>query len=209
MRLAANTFSLQLGDKSFDLKPSLRAAFVLNEKYDGFQNLSRHLAEGSLTAAVDLINATIVDQKTWGKYALAPNSNVVIDLMAAFGDPNHVCNTFILSEDGKTFLEESDTLACDLSLSNLRLSVNLTLDRPPSDHRCYYRHAGRNDVASKSDPVRRSNVIFKHVRHSHDQQNGQNGRKPDNPDGRETRKVVFFHQRRLPRVPSDVEWVAV
>lgn len=86
MRLAANTFALQLGNKSFDLKPSLRAAFVLNEKYDGFQNLSRHLAEGSITAAVDVINATIGDQKAWAKYALAPDSAVVCDLMAAFGD---------------------------------------------------------------------------------------------------------------------------
>lgn len=86
MRLAANTFALQLGNKSFDLKPSLRAAFVLNEKYDGFQNLSRHLAEGSITAAVDVINATIADQKAWAKYALAPDGTVVLDLMAAFGD---------------------------------------------------------------------------------------------------------------------------
>lgn len=84
MRLAANTFSLQLGDRSFDLKPSLRAAFVLNEKYDGFQNLSRYLEEGSITAAVDVINATIVDQKAWAAYALATDSSVVRDLMGAF-----------------------------------------------------------------------------------------------------------------------------
>lgn len=86
MRLAANTFSLQLGDRSFDLKPSLRAAFVLNEKYDGFQNLSRYLAEGSLTAALDIISATIVDAKAWGEYALPANGAVVRDLMAATGD---------------------------------------------------------------------------------------------------------------------------
>lgn len=81
MRLAAN-FALQLGDKSFDLKPSLRAAFILNEKYNGFHNLSRYLAEGSLTTAVDLINATIVDPQAWAAYALAGNV-VVRDLMAA------------------------------------------------------------------------------------------------------------------------------
>ncbi|WP_314945897.1 hypothetical protein [Bradyrhizobium cosmicum] len=86
MRLAANTFALQLGDRSFDLKPSLRAAFVLWERYDGFYNLSRHLAEGSITTAVDLINATIVDQKAWASYALAPDSTVIRDLVAALGD---------------------------------------------------------------------------------------------------------------------------
>lgn len=86
MRLAANTFALQLGDGSFDLKPTLRAAFVLNEKYDGFQNLSRYLAEGSITTAVDLINATIVDQKAWAAYALADTSAVVRDLLAATAD---------------------------------------------------------------------------------------------------------------------------
>ncbi|UEM16586.1 hypothetical protein J4G43_021650 [Bradyrhizobium barranii subsp. barranii] len=84
MRLAANTFALQLGSRSFDLKPSLRAAFVLNEKYDGFQNLDRYLAEGRLTAALDLINATITDQKAWASYALPSESTVVTDLWNAF-----------------------------------------------------------------------------------------------------------------------------
>lgn len=83
MRLAANTFALQLGNRSFDLKPSLRAAFILYERFDGFHNLSRYLAEGSVTTAVDLINATIVDQKAWAVYALADSSTVVRELLAA------------------------------------------------------------------------------------------------------------------------------
>lgn len=82
MRLAANTFALQLGDKSFDLKPSLRAAWTLFDKYDGFHNLSRYLAEGSITTATDIINATITDQNAWANYALAGNA-VVCDLLAA------------------------------------------------------------------------------------------------------------------------------
>ncbi|MGY4469357.1 hypothetical protein ACVWWK_005066 [Bradyrhizobium sp. LB9.1b] len=86
MRLAANTFSLQLGDRSFDLKPSLRAAWILYEKYDGFQNLSRYLVEGSLTAALDIISATIVNAKAWGEYVLPANSAVVRDLMVATDD---------------------------------------------------------------------------------------------------------------------------
>src|SRR4051812_33685268 len=85
MRLAANTFALQLGDKSFDLKPSLRAAFILYERYDGFHNLSRYLAEGSLTTATDLITATVTDKSAWTAYALAGNA-IVRDLMAATTD---------------------------------------------------------------------------------------------------------------------------
>jgi hypothetical protein len=86
MRLAANTFALQLGDRSFDLKPTLRAAFVLWERYDGFHNLTRDLGEGSLTAALDIISATIVNAKAWGEYALPANAAVVRDLMAATGE---------------------------------------------------------------------------------------------------------------------------
>lgn len=81
MRLAAN-FALQLGSKAYTLRPTLRAAFDLNQKYNGFHNISRYLAEGSLTTAVDLINATIVDPQAWAAYALAGNA-VVRDLMAA------------------------------------------------------------------------------------------------------------------------------
>lgn len=57
MRLAANTFTLQVGDKSFDLKPSLRAAFHLHHKY-GFPELSQAILDGSFTAIMDLITAT-------------------------------------------------------------------------------------------------------------------------------------------------------
>lgn len=57
MRLAANIFALQLGDRSFDLKPSLRAAFRLHQKY-GFPVLYQAVHDGSFTAIMDLITAT-------------------------------------------------------------------------------------------------------------------------------------------------------
>ncbi|WFU76590.1 hypothetical protein [Bradyrhizobium sp. CB2312] len=57
MRLAANTFSLQVGDRSFDLKPSLRAAFHLHHKY-GFPQLYQAILDGSFSAIMDLITAT-------------------------------------------------------------------------------------------------------------------------------------------------------
>jgi hypothetical protein len=83
MRLAANSFTLQLGEKSFDLKPTLRAAFNLNIKYAGFHNLSRYLAEGSITTAVDLINTTIIDQNSWAAYVFKHGKSAVRDLIAA------------------------------------------------------------------------------------------------------------------------------
>lgn len=57
MRLATNTFSLQLGDRSIDLKPSLRAAFHLHHKH-GFPGLYQAIFEGSYTASMDLITVT-------------------------------------------------------------------------------------------------------------------------------------------------------
>lgn len=82
MRLAATNF-IQLGDKSFDLKPTLRAAFYFNQKYDGFHNLSRYLAEGSLTTSMDLITWTVTDKAKWAAYALASEGSLMQDLMAA------------------------------------------------------------------------------------------------------------------------------
>jgi hypothetical protein len=86
MRLAANTFALRLGDRSFDLKPSLRAAFVLWERYDGFRNLSSQLAKGAVATAIRLISVTVVDRKAWSEYVLARDSTVVPDVYAALGD---------------------------------------------------------------------------------------------------------------------------
>ncbi|MDA9453069.1 hypothetical protein XI00_01985 [Bradyrhizobium sp. CCBAU 21359] len=60
MRLAANTFALQLDDRSFDLKPSLRAASYLHQKY-GFPALYQAVRDGSFTAIMDLITATSED----------------------------------------------------------------------------------------------------------------------------------------------------
>ncbi|MBR0764138.1 hypothetical protein [Bradyrhizobium japonicum] len=83
MRLAANTFALQLGNGSFDLKPSLRAAFILYERYDGFHNLSRYLAEGSVTTANDIITATTTDMKAWAEYVRAAGDGIARELLAA------------------------------------------------------------------------------------------------------------------------------
>ncbi|MGW1423189.1 phage tail assembly chaperone [Bradyrhizobium manausense] len=57
MRLAANSFRLQLGSKVYALRPTLRAAFHLHHKH-GFPELYRAILDGSYTASMDLIAAT-------------------------------------------------------------------------------------------------------------------------------------------------------
>lgn len=83
MRLAANTFALQLGDRTFDLKPSLRAAFVLWERYDGFHNIARFLGEGSVTTANDIIGATTTDMNAWAAYVRTDGNAAVRAMLAA------------------------------------------------------------------------------------------------------------------------------
>ncbi|SFK04582.1 hypothetical protein [Bradyrhizobium sp. Gha] len=60
MQLA--TFALQLGDsdRTYVLRPTLRAAFHLHRKY-GFAALYEAVREGSFTAIMDLITATSAD----------------------------------------------------------------------------------------------------------------------------------------------------
>lgn len=59
MRLANDEITLALSPGlTVILRPSLRAAFRLNEKYDGFQALYLAIREGNLTAINDLIDAT-------------------------------------------------------------------------------------------------------------------------------------------------------
>ena len=58
MRLAIDEITLALSPGvTVILRPSLRAAFRLNEKYDGFQSLYLAIREGNLTAINDLIDA--------------------------------------------------------------------------------------------------------------------------------------------------------
>lgn len=56
MRLAAN-FALQLGSEVITLRPTLRAAFHLHQRY-GFPALYQAVADESFTAIMDLISAT-------------------------------------------------------------------------------------------------------------------------------------------------------
>jgi hypothetical protein len=83
MRLADDHFELKLGSKIFILRPTLRAAFRLDQIYEGFQNLHRAIADGSLGASTDLISQTVTDPTRWAAYALAPNSTIARDLLAA------------------------------------------------------------------------------------------------------------------------------
>ncbi|MDA9529257.1 hypothetical protein ACM42_12675 [Bradyrhizobium sp. CCBAU 25338] len=64
MRLANDEITLALSPSvTVTLRPSLRAAFRLNEKYDGFQALFLAIREGNLTAITDLIDATRIGHR--------------------------------------------------------------------------------------------------------------------------------------------------
>jgi hypothetical protein len=82
MRLADDTFTLTLGSKTFVLRSSLRAASTLNLRYDGFQALSRAIADGHFSACADLISESC-DSKSWIVYATNPGSAFVRDVLAA------------------------------------------------------------------------------------------------------------------------------
>lgn len=56
MRLAMNDeFAIDLGNETIRLRPTLRAAFRLEQKYGGFHNLFNAVASGTLTAFSDVL----------------------------------------------------------------------------------------------------------------------------------------------------------
>lgn len=55
MQPATDTVMITLCSQAFPLKASLRAAYHLNRKYTGFQNLANAIAQGSFTAYQDVI----------------------------------------------------------------------------------------------------------------------------------------------------------
>lgn len=55
MRLADDDVQIKLGPQTVSLRPTLRAAFRLEQKYDGFHNLIRAVAGGNLSAISDVI----------------------------------------------------------------------------------------------------------------------------------------------------------
>ncbi|WP_130581179.1 phage tail assembly chaperone [Bradyrhizobium sp. Leo170] len=83
MRLADDTFKLTLETRSFTLRPSLRAAFNLNHKYDGFHALSHSIADGSFSACSDLIAECCTDPNGWVLYSM--KAGAVREVLAARG----------------------------------------------------------------------------------------------------------------------------
>ncbi|ABE63277.1 hypothetical protein Nham_2487 [Nitrobacter hamburgensis X14] len=62
MRLADET-KINVGSKTFTLRPTLRAAVRLHKDYDGLQNLYAALGSGSVSACLDLISAACADPR--------------------------------------------------------------------------------------------------------------------------------------------------
>jgi hypothetical protein len=81
MRLADDELTITLPSRVFVLRASLRAAFQLNLKYEGFQNLSRAIAGGNFSACSDLISATCTDSNRWTAYVVTRESTAVRELL--------------------------------------------------------------------------------------------------------------------------------
>lgn len=81
MRLANDNFSLSLGSRRFAVRPTLRAAFYLETKYDGLQTLCDAIIDGNLDACSDLIGAACTDQKSWIAYSVT--GTPLSEIMAA------------------------------------------------------------------------------------------------------------------------------
>ncbi|ACF02477.1 conserved hypothetical protein [Rhodopseudomonas palustris TIE-1] len=61
MRLANDTIAVKLGPVALTLRATLRAAFTLERRYEGFGTLSQAIALGEYGAFADLIEATCED----------------------------------------------------------------------------------------------------------------------------------------------------
>src|SRR5690348_8171326 len=72
MKLRA-AYTVQIGEQSIALRPTLRAASYLHEKYDGFQTLADDISASHFGAALDLIQAC----------ADTPPTATVVEILAA------------------------------------------------------------------------------------------------------------------------------
>jgi hypothetical protein len=80
MPLSDDNFVITLGDRTLVLRPTLRAAFHLHQRY-GFQALSREIAEGSFTAIVDLLNATSTTTPDIPLHALLSDRDTLLEFV--------------------------------------------------------------------------------------------------------------------------------
>jgi hypothetical protein len=90
MRLA-DEIKINVGSKTFILRPTLRAAVRLHRDYHGLQNLYAALGGGSVTASLDLISAACADPRLVillayevDKHALATSVWSIRDQLQAF-----------------------------------------------------------------------------------------------------------------------------
>jgi hypothetical protein len=82
MRLANDEMILTFSPSvTVILRASLRAAFHVHNKY-GFEALYLAIAEGNLTAIVDLISATCTNQPTFVRYVASEDPSIVPELLA-------------------------------------------------------------------------------------------------------------------------------
>lgn len=83
MRLADDEITITLGTRCFVLRPSLRAAFRLDRKYEGFQKLSQAVADGNFSACADLIETACADPKSWIVYIATARTAPISEVLSA------------------------------------------------------------------------------------------------------------------------------
>jgi hypothetical protein len=83
MRLADDEATIILATRCFVLRPSLRAAFRLERKYEGFQKLSQAIADGNFSACADLIETACADPKSWIVYIATARTAPVSEVLSA------------------------------------------------------------------------------------------------------------------------------
>lgn len=87
MPLATDEIAISLGSETIRLRPTLRAAFRLERKYEGFQNLSRDVALGNLSAFVDLIEAGSTNPLAVSIYLAYIDENPMLINLLELRDP--------------------------------------------------------------------------------------------------------------------------
>jgi hypothetical protein len=87
MRLANSETAISLDNETIHLRASLRAAFRLEQMYDGFQNLCEAIARCDLAASVDLIKAGTADPAAVDHYFNYLAANPMGEAVLAMREP--------------------------------------------------------------------------------------------------------------------------
>lgn len=81
MRLANDEMAISLGMETIRLRPTLRAAFRLEQRYEGFQNLSREISLCSASAITDVIREACINAGAVSLFLKHADENPFLELL--------------------------------------------------------------------------------------------------------------------------------